>query len=192
MSWIEKIEQYDQELMLQLNGAHTGWLDFIMVWASKPLLWLPVYLLVVFLIYKKWGVKYVLITLLCGGLVVFLGDRISVMAFKDVFMRFRPCHNGDIGHLIHTVNDYCGGQYGFISSHSTNFFGLAVLLAGILRTGYKIPYMLLLPWAGVIGYSRIYLGVHYPADVVCGGLLGSAIGFTVLWFYKFAQAKDKG
>lgn len=192
MNWVEKIEKFDQDLMLQLNGAHGEWLDFFMMWVSKPIMWLPVYMLVLFLIYRKWGAKYVLIALLCGGLVVLLGDRISVMAFKDVFMRYRPCHNADIGHLIHIVNGHCGGQYGFLSSHSTNFFGLAVLLAGILSPGYKVPYTLLIIWAGLIGYSRVYLGVHYPADVLCGALLGSAIGFTVLRFYKFVRAKDKG
>lgn len=107
-------------------------------------------------------------------------DQISVQLFKDVFMRLRPCHNPEIADLIHTINGACGGQYGFVSSHAANTFGLALFVGLIFKK--HVPFLLkaLLIWAAVVSYSRIYVGVHYPADLICGAILGSIIAF-LMW-----------
>lgn len=114
---------------------------------------------------------------------IFLSDKISVYWFKEVFMRYRPCHNNDIAHLIHLV-DGCGGKYGFVSSHAANTFALAAFMGIILRKHFPKMLFWMLIWATVVSYSRIYLGVHYPADIVVGGMLGILIGYAVAFILK--------
>ena len=185
----EKLEELDRSLIVYLNGIHNPMFDTIMHYVSGKLIWAPLFLWVLYLVFTKYNLKTLLIFILSAGLTVLLADRISVELFKNVFERLRPCHNGEIGQLMHLYDDHCGGQFGFVSSHATNFFGLAVLFALVLKNKVKGIVPLMLFWAALIGYSRIYLGVHYPADVVGGAILGSIIGF--LTYYIFLVAKRK-
>jgi undecaprenyl-diphosphatase len=176
---IERLESIDRELFLWLNGLHTPWLDQPMYYVSEELTWLPVYLLLLYMVYRSHGLRTMWWSLLAVALVVTLCDRISVELFKNVFQRFRPTHHGDIGPLVHTVNDYRGGRYGFISSHAANYFGIATLVWLVVRPHFGRRAWWILPWAALIAYSRIYLGVHYPADVAVGALLGLLVGWGV-------------
>ena len=184
---VEKIKQIDTELFLLLNGLHNEFFDTVMWWVSETWFWTPVYLLLLFLIYRKYSLKLFFTSLVFIALVVLLCDRSSVVLFKEFFQRYRPCHNLEIQHLVHTVNGHCGGLYSFVSSHACNHFGLAVFAAGILER--KNLLILLIIWAAIIGYSRIYLGVHYPADVLGGGLVGVLIGYFLSRSYIFAARK---
>jgi len=125
------------------------------------------------------------------GLLIFTSDQTSVKLFKDVFERLRPCHNPLIRDLVHTLHGKCGGQFGFVSSHSTNSFALAVFSGFLLRSKYKYIMPMMLLWAAIVSYSRVYVGVHYPADILGGAVLGSAIAILVYWLMKFVNQKFK-
>lgn len=117
--------------------------------------------------------------------IIFIADKLSVYLFKDVFMRLRPCHNPAIANLIHTIGGACGGQYGFVSSHAANTFAFAFLVGLIFKKHYpKLIYYMFF-WATMVSYSRIYVGVHYPGDVVCGAMLGVTVSWMVWKILKF-------
>ena len=176
---LELIEKWDRQIFLLLNGWHNELFDQIMWHISGKLEWIPLYLILLLLSVKKYG-KSVWKILLGVIAVIVLTDQLSVHLFKNVFERYRPCHNLEIADLLHTVNNKCGGKFGFVSSHATNSFGLATYVGLVLsNSNRKIAFILLLIWASVVSYSRIYLGVHYPMDVLGGAILGMFIAFLI-------------
>lgn len=179
MGLIEKIEQIDRQLLFAINDANSPLFDTIMWWVSKPAFGIPFYLLFVFLLYKYFGWKNTLLLALFAGAAVGLADLSAKYLFKEMFERFRPSQNFEIKGQLHYVNNYHGGMYGFVSSHAANMFSIAMLIGLWLKKRIKYLLHFLLIWAALIGYSRIYLGVHYPTDVVCGALLGMLIAFLM-------------
>ena len=175
---METLKYWDTQLFLFLNGKHNGFWDFVMFWASDKLIWIPLYLFFVFLVYRYYKRKTIWV-LLATVVVIALSDLVSVHLFKNVFMRLRPCHEPQLEGLVHLVKDKCGGQFGFISSHATNHFAIATFLSVLLGNKIKYFTFLILLWALVISYSRIYLGVHYPGDVLGGIIIGSVIGLGI-------------
>ena len=182
MSFVDSIKNIDTQLFLYLNSKHNSFLDPIMFWASHKYFWIPLYAFFLFLSYKHFGKKVWLIAIF-AALVIFLSDQISVHAFKHVFMRYRPCHNLLLQAQIH-LNDGCGGTYGFISSHAANTFALAMFLGLLFKSKIKYFMLFVFLWAAFVSYSRIYNGVHYPADVAVGALVGMGIGITVFKMYQ--------
>ena len=129
---LNRLEQLDQSLFLALNGCHSPFLDNFFWMVSDKYIWIPLYLFLVFLIIRKYK-KQSWIIILSAITVIILTDQISVHLFKNVFMRYRPSHNLDLQGLVHLVNGYRGGLYGFVSSHAANSFGIAVFTVLILK-----------------------------------------------------------
>lgn len=187
----EALKEFDTELFLFINGLHQPWLDQAMFYMTKAVFWIPVYIVLLYLIAKTYSWKIMLWSLLAIAVVITLSDRISVELFKEVFLRYRPTKNLVIGPIVHTVNDYRGGMYGFVSSHAANFFGITTFVVLLLRRQYPKIVPILVLWASFICYTRVYLGVHYPSDVVAGSLLGATIGFLVYKLFKHLVLKQQ-
>lgn len=177
------IEHLDQQLFLFLNSLNSPFMDQVMHAISGKLIWVPLYLSILIYLGVKYKRKF-LVILLFIILAATLTDQISVL-FKNLVQRLRPCHEPALQGLVHLFNGECGGLYSFVSSHAANSFDVAVLsLLFIRKRWYTISIIL---WAAVIGYSRIYLGVHYPGDVICGSIQGALVGWT---FYKLYILTD--
>lgn len=192
MGFLAWLLSLDKDLFLLINGNHCAFLDFIMWWASDKFVWIPFYCVILFWLIKaekkSWWLAMLFIPLL-----ITLTDQISVHFFKDYFQRLRPCHEPMLNGLVRILNGRCGGQYGFISSHAANSFGLAMFSSVLLWRHRKYaPWVLFLPYASLMSYSRIYLGNHYPGDVLVGLLLGCLIGLLMaLLFFQLKRLLSK-
>lgn len=183
---LEYLESLDQQLFLFLNHINHPFIDEIMRWITHRFTWIPFYIFLAYLAFIKTDLKHFLLILFTAVILITLSDQISVHFFKNVFLRYRPCHNELLKAQIHLV-DGCGGLYGFVSSHATNTFAIAVFMGMILKSFYSKALYLMLIWAFIVSYSRIYVGVHYPADIIVGGLLGSLLALTILRIYKLLE-----
>lgn len=179
---IDALLYLDHWLLLKINGLNTPWLDSTMYGLTQGIYWLPLYILVIgFIIYRaKWKTISILLFL---GVVILLTDQLSASLIKPWVGRLRPSHNPDLENLLHFVNGYKGGLYSFVSSHATNAFGIATFLWLILRKKIDWIWIMFL-WAIVFSLTRIYLGVHYPSDILGGAVLGSILGLGV---YKLGR-----
>jgi undecaprenyl-diphosphatase len=184
------LERFDQQLFLFINSSNSPFFDQVMHAISGRLIWVPLYLAILIYLTVKFKRKF-LVILIFIILAATLADQSSVFV-KNIVLRLRPCHEPSLMGIVHLVNGECGGVYGFVSSHATNSFDVALLsLLFIKKRWYTISIIL---WASIIGYSRIYLGVHYPADVICGSLLGAFIGWSMYSLYVLTDKnilKDK-
>ena len=183
----------DQQWLLAINGWHSEWADILMWYISKSTTWLPLYALLVGLIVYRFGILSpslcregrrgssllrVLIILAGFAVAVGLSDFVSSGIIKPWVCRLRPTHEPELAGLIHLVNGYTGGLYGFVSSHAANTMACSVLFALLYRNKYATVGLML--WVALNCYSRMYLGVHYPADII-GGLAIGALMATLTY-----------
>lgn len=181
---IEYLIDVDTSVFLSLNGMHADWLDQFMYIFSSRFIWIPLYVLIAWLIVRKYGWKAGLVAIAAIGIAAACSDFTCARLIRPFVERLRPANiDNAISPLVHIVNGYRGGAYGFPSCHATNTFALAVCSSLILRMR---PYAILIfAWAIAQCYSRIYLGVHYPGDLIVGALIGSAYG--AIFYLLFAR-----
>jgi len=189
---LQHLLELDKDLLLFFNGFHAAWLDPVMLLATKTIFWLPLYLFLTYLIFKtkKWnGIYYLLGVALC----IALTDQVTSGFMKPFFARLRPSHEPSLEGLVHIVNNYRGGLYGFASGHAANTFGVAMLVYLLFRKHYAWMGLIFI-WAALMSYTRIYLGVHYPGDILTGTLVGLLCGWIGFLFAnklvdRFGKAK---
>lgn len=186
------INNLDHELFLFLNGLHVGWLDPVMTFISSEMGWIPFYAILLYLVFRKSGWRGLLFVVIGVVILITCSDQLSSHVFKPVFHRLRPCHDPLIQDLVHLPNGHCGGQYGFISSHACNTFALASFIALIMNKYYKKIGLLMFIWAALVSYSRIYMGVHFPGDVLCGAAVGMILGFGIGHLLLIVMKKNPG
>jgi undecaprenyl-diphosphatase len=176
---IDDLLQWDREAFLALNGAGVSWLDQPMLLVSTTWFWIPFYAWIGYQFFIQLKTPAALVAVAFCVVGVILADQGTYWLFKENFKRLRPCQVDELLAQMRFLADYCG-KYGFVSSHAANTFGFAILAGGILKQQVKWLSPALLFWALVVSYSRIYIGVHYPLDVICGALFGMFIGKILL------------
>lgn len=179
---IDQLIDYDKELFIYLNNLGSETWDTLWLVITNKLTFIPLYAILLFLLYKKFGAKPLLVFVIVVALMITFTDQITNV-FKRGFERPRPCGAEGVKDLARMVAGYCG-KYGFFSGHSSNSMAAAVFAGLALRSHYKNLIFILLFWSAIVAYSRIYVGVHYPLDIVCGMTFGAISGFL---FYKLSQ-----
>lgn len=184
MSISTSLQSLDERLFLALHNVHAPWLDTSMWYVSKMLFWTPVYVLLLVAMYRRMnGVRFISAIIGLGAL-LFLTDFVAVHAVKETVQRLRPSHAPALEHLVHLVTDengqlYRGGRYGFFSNHASNYAGVCTFFILLMRPLKRRAIALLIAWVVLISYSRIYLGVHYPFDILAGWIYGAICGWMV-------------
>jgi undecaprenyl-diphosphatase len=177
---IEKLIEWDKKLLLLLNSFRASWLDPVVLLLTETFFWLPLYLFLLYVVIKTFKKKS-WIPLLGVTITIVLTDRITSGFMKPFFQRLRPSREPSLDGMVQLVTDfsgevYYGGLYGFASSHAANTFGTAFFFWLLFRKT-KSWIVWLFPWAVVMTYTRIYLGAHYPGDIIVGGLVGLLCGW---------------
>ena len=157
-----------------------------MYWITNKYTWFPVYFLLVVLVIIKFKTRGLI---MCLGMIlaVAISDQITSGLMKPFFGRLRPCQVPDLQSIVHLVGG-CGGKYGFASSHASTTFGLATTVWLLLRS-WNPAWGWVFAWSALVSYSRIYVGVHYPLDILVGATVGFLVGWLVYLFYQWLIPK---
>ena len=184
--------EFDRQLLLACNGSESLFLDGLVKTLTTAATWIPMYAALIFLVLKNNDtMQKSLFIIACALLCVFVAGSLNDMIVKSMVGRWRPTHDEEIGLLVDVVNGYRGGRFGFFSSHASNTFSLAVFLALLVRS--RALSIALVLWSFTNCWTRMYLGVHFPGDILCGLLWGGIVG-TAVWFlhYKWNQRYSTG
>lgn len=175
---LDQLITLDQHLLLALNGSDSLFLDALMWTCTKTLTWVPLLAGIIYTLFRNQRPAVCLTIILAAILLVTCTDQFASSLCKPYFHRLRPTHTPGLQALVDVVHGYRGGRYGFISSHAANTFGAAMFFTLVFR--HAPTGILLFLWASLSSYTRIYLGVHYPLDILCGALSGLLMG-TLMW-----------
>jgi undecaprenyl-diphosphatase len=183
---LEELLKYDTELFLFLNSLGSETWDGFWLIVTEKYSSIPLYIILLYLVFKQLGWKGTLVVIVVTALMIAASDQLANL-FKYGIQRPRPCRVEELKASIRFVADGCG-RYGYFSAHAASSMAAAVFLGLLLKNRYKFLPFLLLFWAVLIGYSRIYLGVHYPFDVITGMFFGGILGWV---FYRLQLIGQK-
>jgi len=188
---MEEIIQFDKQLLLMLNGSDSYYLDQVVLILTNARTWIPLYVSLLFLVVKNnhnW--RTILLILASAGLCVLMAGTIDDEIVKPLVARWRPTHDPQIGHLVDVVDDYRGGNYGFFSAHASNTFSIALFFSLLVR--YRWFTIGMVTYSLVNCWTRMYLGVHYPGDILVGLLWGTITALTVYSLFRFVNGRWVG
>ena len=178
MDWNALIE-FDKHLLLLVNGSDSLFLDGLVKTLTTAATWIPLYLSLFYLVLKNNdSFQKIILVVACAGLCVFIAGSLDDIVVKPLVARWRPTHDPEISMLVDTVNDYRGGNYGFFSAHASNTFSIAIFFSLLVRS--KLLTFFLVCWSLINCWTRMYLGVHYPGDILVGLIWGGTVG-TAIW-----------
>lgn len=186
-----EIIQEDKEAFLFLNNLGNPAYDQFWILISEKWIWIPLYIIFLYLLYKNFKLRSLIFILIFIALGLTVSDQIAGI-FKFGIARLRPCHDPSLDNIMREV--YCGGKFGFYSSHASNAFFIAQFMTMMMRKKYRWLPIFLFFWAAVVSYSRIYLGVHFPMDILMGAAMGTLLGgfFATLSYNVINKQKNIG
>lgn len=179
------LKEWDRDLFIKLNSEWTNsFFDWLLPWLRNSSLWIPLYVFLFFFVALNFKSKSQWWVLLFIATVA-LTDMTGTYLFKHNFERFRPCRDPEMISYFRLLLKDCGGGYSFISNHAANHFGMATFFYISFRKILPRLAWIAFAWAGLIAYAQVYVGLHYPIDVICGAILGLLVGsFTGYIFNK--------
>ena len=185
---LETLIQYDKQLLLLLNGSESHYYDMLMLILTNALTWVPLYLSLFYIVVKNnENMQKILLVLASAGLCLLFAGAVDDGIVKPLVARWRPTHDPQIGMLVDIVDGYRGGSYGFFSAHAANTFSIAVFFCWLIRS--RLLSFTLVVFSLLNCWTRLYLGVHYPGDILVGLIWGAIVGTAVyhLFFYRVAR-----
>ncbi len=180
---MEEIIQFDKQLLLLLNGSDSLFLDELVLTLTNAKTWILLYVAFFYAVLKNSkNIRQVLLVVGCAALCVLVAGMVDDMIVKPTVARWRPARDPEIGILVDVVNGYRGGKYGFFSAHASNTFSIAIFFSLLFRR--RVVTCFLVGWSLINCWTRLYLGVHYPGDIMVGLIWGGLVGYGIFRLYR--------
>ena len=185
---MDTIIQMDKQLLLAINGSDSLFVDYLAKTLTTAATWIPLYVSLFYVVVKNNdNFRRIICILACAGLCVLFAGTVDDLLVKPLVARLRPTHDFQIGMLVDTVDGYRGSKYGFFSAHAANTFSIAVFFSLLMRS--RLVTLLLVGWSLTNCWTRLYLGVHYPLDILCGLLWGGSVGTGIYFLYRYVDRR---